>query len=163
MGEWQQGSLVNLGFNRWAADITGSATYLDMMTGLEASAALGFTFNGENLDLDYQTGTEMHLEWSLTQITPSGFSFGLAGYHYQQLTGDSGDDARLGPFKGQVTALGPAMGLTVPMADRALTAKFRGYYEFNVKNRLRRVCRVWNTCCPAPAGNELKKTGNAML
>jgi hypothetical protein len=136
IGQWEQGSLVNLGFNRWAADVTGSATYLDMATGLEASAALGFTFNGDNLDLDYKTGTEMHLEWSLSQITPSGFSFGLAGYHYQQLSGDSGADARLGAFKGQVTAIGPAVGLTVPMADRALTAKFRGYYEFNVKNRV---------------------------
>ena len=136
LGEWEQGSLVNLGFNRWAVDVTGSVTYLDMATGLEASAALGFTFNGDNLDIDYQTGTEMHLEWSLTQITASGFSFGIAGYHYQQLTGDSGSDARLGAFKGQVTAIGPAMGLTVPMVDRALTAKFRGYYEFNVENRL---------------------------
>jgi len=136
IGQWEQGSLVNLGFNRWAADVTGSATYLDMATGLEASAALGFTFNGDNLDLDYKTGTEMHLEWSLSQITPSGFSFGLAGYHYQQPSGDSGADARLGAFKGQVTAIGPAVGLTVPMADRALTAKFRGYYEFNVKNRV---------------------------
>lgn len=136
IGQWEQGSLVNMGFNRWAVDVTGSATYLDMTTGLEASAALGFTFNGNNLDIDYETGTEMHLEWSLSQITPSGFSFGVAGYHYQQLTGDSGADARLGAFKGQVTAIGPAMGLTVPMADRALTAKFRGYYEFNVENRL---------------------------
>jgi hypothetical protein len=136
LGQWEEGSLVNMGFNRWAVDVTGAATYLDMTTGLEASAALGFTFNGDNLDLDYKTGTEMHLEWSLSQITPSGFSFGLAGYHYQQLSGDSGADARLGAFKGQVTAIGPAVGLTVPMADRALTAKFRGYYEFNVKNRV---------------------------
>ena len=141
IGQWEESTpgninLVNLGFNRWAVDVTGSATYLDMTTGLEASAALGFTFNGDNLDLDYKTGTEMHLEWSLTQITPSGFSFGIAGYHYQQLTGDSGSDAKLGAFKGRVTAIGPAAGLTVPMADRALTAKFRGYYEFNVKNRV---------------------------
>lgn len=141
LGQWEESSpgnpnLVNLGFNRWAVDVTGSATYLDMTTGLEASAALGFTFNGDNLDIDYQTGTEMHIEWSLTQITQSGFSFGIAGYHYQQLTGDSGSDAKLGAFKGRVTAIGPAMGLTVPMADRALTAKFRGYYEFNVENRL---------------------------
>jgi len=139
IGQWEEGSLVNLGFNRWAVDVTGSATYLDTTTGLEASAALGFTFNGDNLDIDYQTGTEMHIEWSLTQITPSGFSFGVAGYHYQQLTGDSGSDAKLGAFKGQVTAIGPALGLTLPMADRALTAKFRGYYEFNVENRLEGV------------------------
>lgn len=44
IGEWEQGSFVNLGFNRWAVDVTGSATYLDMTTGLEASAASGPAF-----------------------------------------------------------------------------------------------------------------------
>jgi hypothetical protein len=159
IGQWEESApgninLVNLGFNRWAFDVTGSATYLDMTTGLEASAALGFTFNGKNLDLDYKTGTEMHLEWSLTQITASGFSFGVAGYHYQQLTGDSGSDAKLGAFKGQVTAIGPAMGLTVPMADRALTAKFRGYYEFNVENRVEGFAAMGTLAVPLQAATQ---------
>ena len=159
IGQWQESSLldpnlVNLGFNRWAVDVTGSATYLNMTTGLEASAALGFTFNGDNLDLDYKTGTEMHLEWSLTQITQSGFSFGIAGYHYQQLTGDSGSDAKLGAFKGRVTAIGPAMGLTVPMADRALSAKFRGYYEFNVENRLEGFAAMGTLAVPLQAATQ---------
>jgi hypothetical protein len=161
IGQWQESTpgnlnLVNLGFNRWAFDVTGSATYLDMTTGLEASAALGFTFNGDNLDLAYKTGTEMHIEWSLTQITQSGFSFGVAGYHYQQLTGDSGSDvpAALGGFKGRVTAIGPAMGLTVPMADRALTAKFRGYYEFNVKNRVEGFAAMGTLAIPLQAATQ---------
>jgi hypothetical protein len=148
LGQWEQGRLVNLGFNRWAVDVTGAVTYLDMVQGHEASVALGFTFNGDNLDTDYQTGTEMHLEWSLTQLTPSGFSFGLAGYHYQQLSGDSGEDARLGAFKGQVTAIGPAAGLALPMSDRVATAKFRGYYEFNVKNRLEGFAAIATLAIP---------------
>ncbi len=161
IGEWEEATfpnpnLVNLGFNRWAVDVTGSVTYLDMTRGLEASAALGFTFNGDNLDLDYKTGTEMHIEWSLTQITQSGFSFGVAGYHYQQLTGDSGSDvpAALGGFKGRVTAIGPAMGLTVPMADRALTAKFRGYYEFNVENRVEGFAAMGTLAIPLQAATQ---------
>jgi hypothetical protein len=148
VGEWNRGSLVNLAFNRWAVDVTGSVTYLDMTRGLEASAALGVTFNGDNLDLDYRTGTEMHAEWSLTQLTASGFSIGLAGYHYQQISGDSGSDARAGSFKGRVTAIGPAMGLTVPLADRMLTAKFRAYQEFNVKNRLEGISAIATVAIP---------------
>jgi len=148
VGQWEQGSLVNLGFNRWAVDVTGSATYLDQVRGHELSGALGFTFNGDNLDLDYQTGTEMHIEWSASQLTPSGFSFGVAGYHYQQISGDSGTDARLGAFKGRVTAIGPQIGLMVPMADRVLTAKFRGYYEFNVKNRLEGASAIGTLAVP---------------
>jgi hypothetical protein len=148
IGEWQQGRLVNLGFNRWAVDVTGSATYLDQMRGHELSGAIGFTFNGDNLDRDYKTGTEMHIEWSASQLTPSGFSFGVAGYHYQQISGDSGSDAQLGAFKGRVTAIGPQFGLTVPMADRVLTAKFRGYYEFNVENRLEGASAIGTLAVP---------------
>jgi hypothetical protein len=153
LGQWDQGSLVNLGFNRWAVDVTGSATYLDMSTGIEASAALGLTFNGDNLDRDYKTGTEMHVEWSLSQITSSGFSFGLAGYHYQQITGDSGSDAQLGAFKGRVTAIGPAFGLTLPVSDRVISAKFRGYYEFNVENRLEGVSAIATLAIPLQPAN----------
>ena len=64
------------------------------------------------------------------------------------MTGDSGSDAKLGAFKGRVTAIGPAMGLTVPMADRALTAKFRGYYEFNVENRLEGLAAMGTLAVP---------------
>ncbi len=151
VGEWNRGSLVNLAFNRWAVDVTGSATYLDMARGIEASAALGVTFNGDNLDIDYRTGTELHAEWSLTQLTASGFSFGLAGYHYQQISGDSGSDARAGPFKGQVTAIGPALGLTLPLPDRMLTAKFRAYKEFNVENRLEGLSAIGTLVIPLQA------------
>jgi len=37
---------------------------------------------------------------------------GLIGYYYQQITGDSGLGAKLGPFKGRVVALGGTMAYT---------------------------------------------------
>jgi hypothetical protein len=148
LGQWEQGSLVNIGFNRWAGDVTGSLTYLDLAEGWQASTALGFTFNGENLDLDYDSGTEMHLEWSLSKFTASGFSFGLAGYYYQQITGDSGSDARLGSFEGRVVALGPVAGLTIPLADRAIQASFRAYHEFAAENRLEGVAAFGSVAIP---------------
>jgi hypothetical protein len=148
LGQWEQGSLVNLGFNRWAGDVTGSLTYLDLAEGWQASAALGFTFNGKNLDIDYDSGTEMHLEWSLSKFTASGFSFGLVGYFYQQITGDSGSDARLGAFEGRVVALGPVAGLTIPLADRAIQANFRAYKEFEVENRLEGVAAFGTLAIP---------------
>ncbi len=136
VGQYQEDRLVNLGFNRWAFDVTGAATWLDLAMGLEASAALGFTFNGKNLSRDYKSGTEMHLEWAGSKIFANGMSIGLAGYYYQQLTGDSGKDARLGAFEGRVVALGPVLGWTIPVGDRSLTTRLRWYHEFDVKNRL---------------------------
>lgn len=151
IGQWEQGSLVNVGFNRWAGDITGSLTWLDLAEGWQASAALGFTFNGKNLDIDYDSGAEMHLEWSLSKFTASGFSFGLVGYYYQQITGDTGSDARLGAFEGRVVALGPVAGLTVPLADRAIQASFRCYKEFAVENRLEGVAAFATVAIPLQA------------
>jgi hypothetical protein len=136
LGDWEQGRLVNLGFNRWAVDVVGSVTWLDMARGLEASSSVGLTFNGENLDRDYRTGTELHIEFAASKIFANGMSIGLAGYHYQQLTGDSGYDAVLGDFKGRVTALGPKVGLNIPLGDRLLSASLRWYHEFEAKNRL---------------------------
>ena len=49
----------------------------------------GFTFNGENPATDYKTGTEFHVDWALMQHVLKTFAFGIAGYRYQQITGDS--------------------------------------------------------------------------
>ena len=143
IGSWNQGDLVNLGFNRWVFDLTGAVTYLDMASGVELSTALGVTFNGENLDTDYESGTELHVEFAGSKLFANGMSLGVVGYHYQQLTGDSGGTiaqqvaiAALNGFKGRATAIGPSFGMTVPLGDRALNMSLRWYHEFEVKNRL---------------------------
>ena len=110
IGYWEQGDVTNMGFNRWAADLTGAVTYLDMKTGVELSAAAGFTFNGENEDTDYKTGTEFHLEGAAMQHFSKSFAIGLQGYFYQQVTGDSGPGTQFpGDFEGRVIALGPGV------------------------------------------------------
>ena len=42
IGYWEKGDVTNIGFNRWAADLTGAVTYLDMKTGVELSAPLAY-------------------------------------------------------------------------------------------------------------------------
>ena len=105
-GYWQRRKLSNIGFNRWAVDLSASATWLDPKSGIELSGTAGITFNWENHATDYKTGDEGHLEFALMRHVGKNFSFGVAGYHYQQLTGDSGSGAHLGPFKGRVSAFG---------------------------------------------------------
>jgi hypothetical protein len=140
IGEWERDQLVNLGFNRWAVDLTAAATWLDMVNLYQLSGAVGVTFNGENLDTDYQSGTELHLEASAAKLFGNGMSLGVAGYHYQQLTGDSNQtplqEAVLGDFKGRTTGIGPLLGMTIPLSDRKLSANVRWFHEFNVENRL---------------------------
>jgi hypothetical protein len=140
VGEWEQDQIVNLGFNRWAFDLTAAATWLDMVNLFQISGAIGVTFNGENLDTDYQSGTELHIEGSLAKLFANGMSLGVAGYHYQQLTGDSNQtplqELVLGDFKGQTTGIGPLIGLTIPLGDRMMSANARWFHEFDAEKRL---------------------------
>lgn len=136
VGDYREGALANVAFHRWAADLHGAVTYLNMATGLDLSGAAGITFNGTNPATDYKTGTEFHLELSATQNLPSGFSFGVVSYYYNQLTGDSGTGARLGPFKGRVAAIGGSLGYAFKIDGRDISTRVRVYREFDVQNRL---------------------------
>ena len=112
-GFWQRRRLTNIGFNRWAFDASAAVTWLAPKSGIEVSGSAGLTFILENPANDYQTGTESHLEFALMRHIGKDFSFGLAGYHSQQITSDSGAGARLGDFKGRVSAVGPMLTYSV--------------------------------------------------
>lgn len=96
IGAFDKNDIVNMGFNRWAFDTTAAATWFNPQNGHEASVAAGFTFNGENDDINYETGTEFHVEAALMQHFSKAFAIGITGYHYKQVTGDSGAGATLG-------------------------------------------------------------------
>lgn len=133
VGDYDQDRLTNMGTNKWSGDVGAGFTRLNTETGREVSATMGLTFNGENPDTDYQTGTELHIEFALQQHLPSSLSFGLAGYYYQQLSGDSGDGAVLGDFKGRVASVGPLASYTFTNS-MSLTARW--YHEFGAENRV---------------------------
>ena len=136
VGSYDAGSLANISLNRWAGDFTGAGTWLFAEKSIELSGALGFTFNGENEDTKYETGTEFHLEAALFYNFSPKFSIGLNGYHYDQLTGDSGAGAALGDFKGRVSALGPGLSGTFQVGPAPVSVSLRYFHEFNAKNRL---------------------------
>jgi hypothetical protein len=136
IGEYDRTNLVNMGFNRWAADVTGSATWLDPRSGFELSLAAGFTFNGENPDTNYKTGTEFHLEGAVMKHFSKDFAVGVAGYYYQQVTGDSGTGAMLGPFRGKVAAIGPNLTYNFLLGKTPVLASVRWLHEFDATNRL---------------------------
>ena len=137
VGDYQVGRIANVGKNRWAVDVGGAYTMANFKRGRELSSVLGFTFNGDNEDTDYSTGTEMHLEVAGKQHLPSHWSFGVVGYWYEQLSGDSNNPAVLGDFKGRAIALGPEVSYQfVQNPKRPVTVDLRWYHEFDVTNRL---------------------------
>jgi hypothetical protein len=136
VGYWKKGNLASIGFNRWAFDTSAAVTHLDLTTGLELSAAGGFTFNLENPDTDYKTGTEFHFEFGAVQNFSKQFAIGLNGYFYQQVQGDSGTGATLGSFKGRTLALGPVINWSFQLGKIPVSSSLKYFREFDVKNRL---------------------------
>jgi hypothetical protein len=136
-GVYSPDQLAIMGLNRPGVDIKGGYTYLNTQTGTEVSGAAGLTFNWTNTATDYTTGTELHLEAAVIQHLPSGFSFGAGGYHYRQVTGDSGSGARLGSFEGRVTAVGPVLGYVLKAGALPINLNARWFAEFDTQNRMK--------------------------
>jgi hypothetical protein len=153
-GSYNPESFSNVSLNRPAADLFGAFTWLDQKGGHEISAKAGVTFNGKNYVNQYRTGNEFHLEWAAMQHFSPEFAIGLVGYHYQQLSGDSGQGAKLGPFKGRVTALGGEADITFKLGELPVSTKLRVYQEFNTKNRFEGTVGILTIAVPlavAPA------------
>jgi hypothetical protein len=153
IGPWETESITNLSFHRWALDTSGSVTYFDPKTGHEVSVTAGFTFNGENPDTDYKTGTEFHVEAALMHHASKTFAFGIAGYHYEQITGDSGAGARLGGFEGRVTGIGPDITYIFMCGKTPISTELKYFREFNVENRLEGNAGYLNVTVPLSLGH----------
>jgi hypothetical protein len=135
IGDYDADRLVNLGLGHGAIDGGAGYTYFNPETGNEFSAAAGLTYNFENEHTDYQNGIDAHIDWGASHFFTERFHAGLVGYHYQQLTGDSGAGATLGDFKSRVAGIGPQLGYLFPAGSMDGYVNLKGYYEFGAKNR----------------------------
>ena len=124
----------NIGLNRPGIDVGWAFTWT--VSKLQVNAATGVTFNFENTDTDYNTGTEFHFEWAVGYEICKGLLVGPAGYSYRQLTGDSGAGAVLGPFEGDVDAIGGGLSYTTLVGATPLVLNARHYEEFNAERRM---------------------------
>jgi len=137
VADYQSSRVLNNGLNRWAIEPMVTATWLHPKIGTEFSLALGYTMNLRNYATKYQTGNELHLEWFAGQHFTKWLAVGLAGYFYQQVTGDTGPGTRrLGAFMGQALAIGPCVTLNGKIGKHPIGANIRYYDELTVTNRL---------------------------
>jgi hypothetical protein len=134
-GAYQDGELSNMAFNRWIGDVFASATWLDPKIGLDISATIGFEINGKNKDTDYRSGNALHADLAITQYLSKEFSIGVIASHYQQVSGDGGSGATLGPYKGRVTAVGGSIGYNFVVAGTPVAARLKVLREVSVENR----------------------------
>jgi hypothetical protein len=137
VGSYSPTRLANLGIGHGAADLGGGYTYLNPKTGLEFTGVAGFTFNTENTSSNYTNGTDFHLDWAISQFLSAAWEVGVAGYVYDQLSGDSGSGDRLGAFESKIGAVGPEIGHPFMVFGRPAYFNIRAYYEYWAQNRVR--------------------------
>jgi hypothetical protein len=135
-GAYQSNRLANIGLGHTALDVGGAYTYFNAKTGTEASAVLGFTYNGMNTHTNIQSGWDSHLDFALSQFLSQHLQVGIVGYFYYQLTGDSGTGNKVGAFKSHVASVGAEMGYAFTAFGQPAYLNLRGYWEYWAQNRL---------------------------
>jgi hypothetical protein len=138
-GGYKVGQLANVGKNYWTFEPGIMASWLSSKIGTEVSLYAGVDFNLENEDMDYTSGTSLHLDLTVAQHLPLGEGFigvGANGFYYQQLTSDSGSDALLGDFKGRTLGVGPLLSYVRPIGKSQLLAEIKWLPELDVDKRM---------------------------
>jgi hypothetical protein len=134
-GDYSPARLANIGIGHGAIDAGGGYTYFNPATGNEFSGVTGLTYNFKNPDTQYQSGVDFHFDWGASHFLSKQFFVGVAGYAFQQLTDDSGQNQVLGGFRSRVLGAGPQVGYIFPMGDMKGFLGLRVYGEFDASNR----------------------------
>ena len=156
VGSYEPTRLANLGIGHGAFDGGAGYTYFNPATGLELSAVGGFTYNFENTHTDYQNGIDFHLDWAASQFLSKQVFVGAVGYWFQQVTGDSGSGAILGPFESSTVGIGPQIGYIFPVNEQYQgLLNLKGYVDLATENRAK-GWSVWVTLAFTPAAPKAK-------
>ena len=141
VGDYSPTRLVNIGLGHGAIDAGGAYTYQNTATGIEFTGVAGFTYNMKNPDTQYKDGIDFHFDWGASHSLTKQLFVGIAGYAYQEITDDSGQNPILGRFRSRALGVGPQIGYNFPVGNMQGFLGLRGYGEFDTANR----AHGWNT------------------
>jgi len=137
-GSYDSKRRANVGKNFWTIAPTASVIYFGKENGIEASLFVGVDFNTKNNDTKYKSGTQAHIDGTLAQhfkISSGVTGIGITGFHYKQITGDSGEGAILGDFKAKASGIGPVISYIKKTSGALYSAQLKWLHEFESKNR----------------------------
>lgn len=135
-GEYDTDDLANKGLNYWTFDTDVTVTYLNEKTGQDYSINIGYNYNTENSDTDYQTGEELHIDYMINQFLSESWAVGIHGFYLKQITGDSGDGAVLGDFKAEVAGIGPAVLWNTKISGQEVSFIAKWLHEYDAERRI---------------------------
>jgi len=127
--------IVNLGDGHAAWDNGLGYTYFNETKGLSFSAVSELTYNFTNPHTDYQNGIGWHTDLEASRFLSKQFFVGAVGCYFNQLTGDTGSGATLGPYLSRIAAIGPEIGVLFPVGEMQGSLNLRGYWEFTALPR----------------------------
>jgi hypothetical protein len=134
-GDYDKNRLANPGRNYFTFEPVFAATYL-CDKGHEVSAKVMYDMNTKNNDTDYQSGNELHLDYTVGKhIGP--WSLGAGGYYYQQVTHDEQHGEQVRKNLGYALSVGPQVKYDYKNMSFAVK------YQFEVET------------CNRPQGNNL--------
>ncbi|VVP32242.1 hypothetical protein PS862_04433 [Pseudomonas fluorescens] len=85
--EYDKNDLVNLGTNYYTVQAVYAMTYMDPK-GFNADVRLMYDYNFENRDTHYQSGRELHADYTLGWGMGNGWVLGVGGHAYKQVSDD---------------------------------------------------------------------------
>ena len=136
VGDYDEDDLANTGLNYYTFETDFAMTYLNPETGQDYSIVIGYGYNSENDDTNYQSGDEFHIDYVINQFLSDSWAIGLHGFYYEQLSGDSGDGALLGDFKAEAAGIGPAVMWIPPQYEGKVALVAKWINEYDAENRL---------------------------
>ncbi|WP_319024675.1 SphA family protein [Microbulbifer hainanensis] len=136
-GDYKTGRLANPGLNYWAVDPSFGVAYSNQASGFNATLFAGLTYNWENPDTDYQSGTLLHLDGSVQQMVKVGSGFltlGLNAFYLNQVSDDEHPGRIVGEFRQRSSGIGPVIGYVLPKGRCNLLLEFRWLPQLDTKN-----------------------------
>lgn len=130
-GAYKKGDVANIGRNHWALQPVLGFSYIQPH-GFNADLKTMWTYNFKNDDTDYKDGKELIVDYSAGWGVGGGWTLGVGGYYYQQLTNDSQNGATIDNNKGRAVAFGPSVRYDSGKGW-FITAKYQD--EMAVRNR----------------------------
>lgn len=134
-GSYDSDESVNVSRNHLALNSSLAATWRHPNGGPEVDIRASYLVNAENPATDYRTGDELTLDGIVAWRLDARWSVGVAGYVYQQLSGDRGEGAVLGDFKGQSWGAGPLVRYISTVGDRRIGWVAKWLHDFDATRR----------------------------
>ncbi|MGO9592424.1 MAG: transporter [Steroidobacteraceae bacterium] len=159
-GYYNANETVNLGKNYWSFDTIAGLTWLHPTRGHEISFNIGFMSNTENTATQYQSGDELHLDYTVAQHFSEEFGIGVTGFYFSQLSNDqspmldklslvrnaqnlvraaSGQSflPSVGGFQGEAAGVGPIIRYSPKLGDKQIHFIGKWIHEYDVQNRFK--------------------------